>query len=68
MSIQNDVEKLYRSDLEKQRQKQKNEKEEKLLGIMLIVNYHCGAYSYNAVSWTWTRRWKRSKAQGTART
>ena len=38
MSIQNDVEKLYRSDLEKQRQKQKKKKKKKLLGIMLI--YH----------------------------
>ena len=37
MSIQNDVEKLYRSDLEKQRQKQKKKKKKKLLGIMLIV-------------------------------
>ena len=36
MSIQNDVEKLYRSDLEKQRQKQKKKKKKKLLGIMLI--------------------------------
>ena len=35
MSIQNDVEKLYRSDLEKQRQKQKKKKKKKLLGIML---------------------------------
>ena len=37
MSIQNDVEKLYRSDLEKQRQKQKKKKKKKLLVIMLIV-------------------------------
>ena len=29
MSIQNDVEKLYRSDLEKQRQKQKKKKKKK---------------------------------------
>lgn len=37
MSIQNDVEKLYRSDLEKQRQKQKKKKKKKLLSVMLIV-------------------------------
>ena len=36
MSIQNDVEKLYRSDLEKQRQKQKKKKKKKLLGICLL--------------------------------
>ena len=27
-------------------------------------HYHCGAYSYNAVSWTWTRRWKRRRLRG----
>lgn len=37
MSIQNDVEKLYRSDLEKQRQKQKKKKKKRLLGILLTV-------------------------------
>ena len=36
MSIQNDVEKLYRSDLEKQRQKQKKKKKKKLLSVMLV--------------------------------
>lgn len=37
MSIQNDVEKLYRSDLEKQRQKQKKKKKKRLLGVLLTV-------------------------------
>ena len=37
MSIQKDVEKLYRSDLEKQRQKQKKKKKKRLFGLLFVV-------------------------------
>lgn len=37
MSIQNDVEKMYRSDLEKQKQKQKKKKKKRLFGLLFVV-------------------------------
>ena len=40
------------------------EKEEKASWYHADRHYHCGAYSYNAASWTWTRRWKRRRLRG----
>lgn len=37
MSIQKDVEKMYRSDLEKQKQKQKKKKKKRLFGLLIII-------------------------------
>lgn len=37
MSIQKDVEKMYRSDLEKQKQKQKKKNRKRLFGLLMII-------------------------------
>lgn len=37
MSIQKDVEKMYRSDLEKQKQKQKKKNRKRLSGLLIII-------------------------------
>lgn len=48
----------------KTKTKAEKEKEEKASWYHADRHYHCGAYSYNAVSWTWTRRWKRRRLRG----
>lgn len=37
MSIQNDVEKMYRSDLDKQKQQQKKKKKKRLFGLLFVI-------------------------------